>query len=83
MSREQLLSQLSDFLSDKFQVPAEKIAGPATLREDLDLDSIDMFDLFLLFEKETGKIIHPEEFRSVKTVEDLVVTLERVLNLNS
>jgi acyl carrier protein len=71
-SREDVYHQLHDYLVDMFEVPAEDIQPDARLMEDLDLDSIDAVDLIVKFQEITGKKIPAMEFRSVRTVDDVV-----------
>ncbi|MEI7606280.1 MAG: acyl carrier protein [Rhodospirillaceae bacterium] len=61
-----------------FEVPPEKIAPEAKLFEDLDLDSIDAVDLITKVQEISGKKIKPEQFKTVRTVGDVV---ERVYEL--
>jgi acyl carrier protein len=55
-----------------FEVPSEKITRDARLFEDLDLDSIDAVDLIVKLQELTGRKFKPEEFKSVRTVGDLI-----------
>lgn len=71
-SREDVYQQLHDYLVEMFEVPAEDIQPDARLMEDLDLDSIDAVDLIVKFQEITGKKIPAMEFRSVRTVDDVV-----------
>ena len=49
-----------------------KITREARLFEDLDLDSIDAVDLVVKLQEYTGRRIAPAEFKSVRTVGDVV-----------
>jgi acyl carrier protein len=50
------------------------------LYEDLDLDSIDAVDLVVKLRAITGKKIDPEAFKKVRTVEDVVIEVEKLVN---
>jgi acyl carrier protein len=65
-------SQLKLYLVEMFEVPREKITRDARLFEDLDLDSIDAVDLIVKLQDLTGRKFKPEEFKSVRTVGDLI-----------
>jgi acyl carrier protein len=78
MTREEILVTLSGYLEEMFEVPAEKISLDAKLYEELDLDSIDAVDLVVKLQDLTGKKIKPEQFKTVRTVGDVV---ERVHDL--
>ncbi|AYV15499.1 MULTISPECIES: acyl carrier protein [Shewanella] len=75
-SREQILEMLSKILVDEFEVDAETITPEASLYEELDLDSIDAVDLVIKLQQLTGKKIQPDEFKSVRTVNDVVNAIE-------
>jgi acyl carrier protein len=55
-----------------FEVPADRITLEARLFEELDLDSIDSVDLVVRLQNLTGKKIRPEQFKTVRTVSDVV-----------
>jgi acyl carrier protein len=71
-SRSDVFAELSRYLRDAFEVPDEKISFEARLSEDLDLDSIDAVDLVVKLQDYTGKKIPVAEFKSVRTVGDVV-----------
>ena len=72
MEKELILAKLKACLVDLFEVPEEDITLEARLSEDLDLDSIDAVDLVVKLQELTGQRIKPDEFRSVRTVQDVV-----------
>lgn len=72
VSKGEVLVTLSGYLQDLFELPAEKITPAAQLREDLDLDSIDAVELVVKLQEYTGKKIAPSDFKSVRTVGDVV-----------
>ncbi len=72
MSRDQIFATLSRYLREMFEVPSEKISLDARLVEDLDLDSIDAVDLAVKIQEITGKKIKPDQFKTVRTVGDVV-----------
>ncbi len=45
----------------------------------LELDSIDAVDMIVHLQKKTGKKIKPEELKAVRTVQDVVDAVERLL----
>ena len=55
-----------------FEVPPEKISLDARLSEDLDLDSVDAVDLVVKLQELTGRKIKPDQFKTVRTVGDVV-----------
>ena len=74
MTRDDIFAQIKTALVDLFEVDEEAITPEARLYQDLELDSIDAIDLVV-----TGKKIKPEEFKSVRSVNDVVDAVERLL----
>ncbi len=72
VSKSEILAKLSGYLQEMFEVPAEKITPSARLFDDLDLDSIDAVDLVVKLQEYTGRKIAPAEFKSVRTIGDVV-----------
>jgi acyl carrier protein len=71
-SRGEVLATLSGYLHELFEVPLAKITLEARLFEDLDLDSIDAVDLVVKLQDLTGKKMQASDFKSVRTVGDVV-----------
>ena len=57
----------------------EQIQMTSNLFVDLDLDSIDAVDLALKLQEMTGKRIKPDEFKTVRTVSDVVSAVRNLL----
>lgn len=72
VSKSDIAAVLSRYLQDLFDLPAEKITLDARLSEDLDLDSIDAVDLVVKLQEYTGRKVSPSEFKSVRTIGDVV-----------
>ena len=79
LSRDEIYERLKGYLEDMFEVPAEKISLEARLFEDLDLDSIDAVDLVVKLQELTGRKFKPEEFKSVRTVGDVLDQVHALL----
>lgn len=80
MTNEQLFIMLKDILVDAFEVEADDISLTANLYEELDLDSIDAVDLVVKLREQTGKKIEPDDFKQVRTVEDVIVAIKKLLD---
>jgi acyl carrier protein len=65
-------------LIDQFEVPAESVTPGARLREDLGLDSLDLVDLLIEFERRVGQRIENEDVSLVRSVDDAAHLLERL-----
>ena len=79
LSRDEIHQELKTYLEEMFEVPPEKISMDARLAEDLDLDSIDAVDLIVKLQEFTSRKLNPEEFKSVRTVGDVVECVHELL----
>jgi acyl carrier protein len=68
----EILEKLREILRESFEINADRVTPTAHLFNDLDLDSIDAVDLAIKLQELTGKRIKPDEFKSVRTVADVV-----------
>jgi acyl carrier protein len=71
-TKEEIFAYLQKVLVDLFEIDPAKITREANLYQDLDIDSIDAVDLVLKLKEITGKKIQPDDFRHVRTVDDVV-----------
>lgn len=78
-TKEEIFTMLQDVLVEMFEVEADDVTLQANLYEDLDIDSIDAVDLIVRLKEETGKKLQPEEFRDVRTVDDVVEGVFKLL----
>lgn len=72
VNQQQVFDQVKEALVELFEIDEADIQLDAHLYQDLDLDSIDAVDLVVHLQKVTGKKIKPEEFKAVRTVNDVV-----------
>lgn len=78
MNKEDIFEEVKGLLVKLFELYPEQITPQARLYEDLDLDSIDAVDMVVHLQKRTGKKIKPEDFKAVRTVQDVVEAVERL-----
>ncbi len=76
-SLEEVERQVREVLITTFNLSREAVTPQATLFQDLDLDSLDAIDLAVKLETETGLKLVETEFRSMRTVKDVVETIRR------
>lgn len=79
MTRDEIYETLKGFLVELFEIPEERITLDASLAEDLDLDSIDAVDLILKLQEFVGRKVSAEQFRSVRTVRDVIDQVNELL----
>ncbi len=78
-SREEIYNKLSEILSEEFEICKDLIKPEANLFEDLELDSIDAVDLAVKLQYFTNKKISPENFKEIRTIDDVVNAVEELL----
>ena len=70
-------------LVELFELPPERVTLDANLYQDLEIDSIDAVDLIDHIKRKTGKRIAAEEFKSVRTVNDVVEAVYRLVHADA
>ena len=63
-----------------FEIDENAITLEARLYEDLDFDSIDAVDMIVKLKEITGKAVKSEDFKSARTVRDIVEAVYKMLN---
>ena len=79
-SREEIFVTLRSALVELFELDAERVTLEASLYEDLEIDSIDAVDLIDHIKRQTGRKLAAEEFKSVRSVGDVVEAVDRLIN---
>lgn len=79
-TKEEILEELTRILVDDLDISQDKIVGTSNLFTDLDLDSIDAVDIAVRMQRFTNKKLTPEEFKQIKTVDDVVNAVWKLLN---
>jgi len=79
-TREDIFDTLRNALVELFELEPERVSLQANLYQDLEIDSIDAVDLIDHIKRKTGKKIAAEEFKSVRTVNDVVEAVYRLVN---
>ncbi|KJU76060.1 acyl carrier protein [Pseudomonas chengduensis] len=79
-SREEIFATLRSALVELFELEAERVTLDASLYEDLEIDSIDAVDLIDHIKRQTGRKLAAEEFKSVRSVGDVVEAVYRLIN---
>lgn len=78
-TRDDIFNTLRDALVELFELPPERVTLDANLYQDLEIDSIDAVDLIDHIKRQTGKKIAAEEFKAVRTVNDAVEAVYRLV----
>jgi len=78
--RGKIQEKITEVLVELFELEDTDITLESNLYEDLDIDSIDAVDLVVELKKMTGKKIKPEDFKTVRTVGDMVDAIEQLMD---
>ena len=78
-TKEEIYNKLVEILVDDFEIAQDLIKPEANLFEDLELDSIDAVDLAVKLQFFTNKKISPENFKEIRTVDDVVKAIEELI----
>ncbi|MCF1488423.1 acyl carrier protein [Pseudomonas mosselii] len=79
-TREDIFNILRDALVELFELQPTSISLESNLYQDLEIDSIDAVDLIDHIKRQTGKKIAADDFKSVRTVGDVVEAVHRLVN---
>jgi acyl carrier protein len=72
MTREEVLSLVRSHLAEELEVEEAEISEQTRFREDLDADSLDLYELVMELEDRYGVRVSEEEAAKIKTVGDAV-----------
>ena len=82
MTENEIKETLVNALVTLFEVDPNEITLDTNLYEDLEIDSIDAIDLIDHIKKQTGYKLQAESFRSVRTVNDVIIAITKLSNEN-
>lgn len=72
LSREDVLVKVREHLSTELEVPLDKIGEPTRFRDDLDADSLDLYELVMELEDTYGITMSEQEAAEIETIGDVV-----------
>jgi len=78
-NQEEIYLKVVSIFENLFEIDPSEVTLEANLYQDLDIDSIDAVDLVIELRKMTKKKIQPEDFKTVRTVQDIVDQVEKLL----
>jgi len=81
-SHEDILAAIKSIMVELFELDADDITLDARLYEDLDFDSIDAIDMIVRLKEMTGKAVKPEDFKTARTIGDVVDAVYSMLHGN-
>ena len=73
-----MFEKVAAMLAEQLGIPQSKVTLDSKIVDDLGADSLDVVELLMQLEDETGKTIPDEEVTKIKTVGELVEVLEKL-----
>ena len=80
MDKNQIVAMIKKVMVEEFEIDEAAITPEANLFTDLDLDSIDAVDLAVRLQQQTGKKVSPEDFKAIRTFQDVVDAADKLVN---
>lgn len=71
-----MFEEIAKILADQLGIPQAKITADSEIVKDLGADSLDVVELLMTLEDNTGKTIPEEKVADLKTVGDVAALLE-------
>ncbi len=82
MDIQAVIDRVNEILVEEFELDDEAVVPEATLREDLQLDSLDGMDLIVALEKEFEVRVDEKELMKLQTVGDVHGYIRQVFSEN-
>jgi acyl carrier protein len=77
-----VIEKINAILIDEFELSPEDLRPEASIRDTLELDSLDAVDLAVLLQDETGAKVEANAFASLETLGELHRMVEDLLDPN-
>lgn len=78
-TEEEVYLKVRSAMVELFELDESIVTKDAHLFEELGLDSIDAVDLIVTLKNETGIKVRPDDFKTVRTVKDVVSAVMNIL----
>ncbi len=72
MTREEVTALVREHLAEELELDIERITEQSRFKEDLDADSLDLYELVMELEDRYGVAVPEEDAAQIKTVGDAV-----------
>ena len=71
-----MFEKIKEIVADQLGIDAEDIKLESNFKEDLEADSLDLFELVMSLEEEYGAEIPSEDLEKIETVNDIIEYLK-------
>lgn len=76
MDKQLIIDKVNNLLVEEFEIDKELLTPEASLKSDLEIDSLDFVDIVVLIDREFGFKPKAEELKTVKTLQDFYDYIE-------
>ncbi len=73
-----MLEKIAEMLSEQLGIAKDKITESSDIVKDLGADSLDVVELLMALEENTGKTIPEDKVSDIKTVGDLIAVISEL-----
>ena len=70
MTKDVIIEKINHLLIEEFEIEPELLTPEASLKQDLEIDSLDFVDIVVLIDREFGFKPTAEELKKVKTLNE-------------
>ncbi len=67
-----MLEKMKEIIADQLGIEADDIKAESNFKDDLEADSLDLFELVMALEEEYGVEIPTEDLEQIATVQDIM-----------
>ena len=75
-----MLEKVIEIIEDKLNLEGVEITAESNFKDDLNADSLDLFELIMALEDEFGVEIPSEDLENIATVGDVIEYIEKKTN---
>ena len=79
MTKQEIIAKVNNLLVEEFEIEENLLTPDASLKSDLEIDSLDFVDIVVLIDREFGFKPKAEELKTVKTLQDFYDYIEAQL----
>ncbi len=76
MDKNLIIDRVNNLLVEEFEIEQDLLTPEASLKSDLEIDSLDFVDIVVLIDREFGFKPKAEELKAVKTLQDFYDYIE-------
>ena len=70
MVKQEIIDRVNELLIEEFEIEPELLVPESSLKDDLEIDSLDFVDIIVLIDSEFGFKPQTEEMKKLKTLND-------------